>query len=112
MTDLERIARAIWADRAARILAEDIAGKTEEGSAGKLTYDELGEGFQRGLMSEAKATVAALRDPSPLMMSHGDAVVPVGFLWRREGDNLTGSGVIFCAMCDAILNSENAPASP
>ena len=102
MTDLERIARAIWADRAARILAEDIAGKTEEGSAGKLTYDELGEGFQRGLMSEARAAIMCIREPSDQMASAAEEI-------EIDDSNLRA---VFTAMCDAILNSENAPASP
>ena len=64
MTDtvIYRIAEAIWTDRASRILAEDIAAKREEGSPGKLKFEELGEGFKRGLLSEAKAAVKEFRN--------------------------------------------------
>lgn len=105
MTDLERIARAIWADRASRILAEDIAGKMEEGSAGKLTYDELGEKFRDGLMSEAKAAVIEIRQPTKEMLIASLKNTNVELFMENQ---LRYSEAVLQAMCDVILNSENA----
>jgi hypothetical protein len=41
------------------------------------------------------------REPTPLMMELADSVTPSGFLWRREGDDLTGCGTIWRAMIAA-----------
>ena len=105
MTDLERIARAIWADRAYRILAEDIAAQREADSAGHLTYDELGEGFQRGLLSEARAAIEIMSCPSDQFCEY--------FASDFDNDITNGHASqvfnLVNRMMRTILSGENAP---